>query len=199
MAQETDPSGEALSVDSETPRSSSFPGTSWKPSPPPAKLVVVGLDEEFDNEPDDPDERAFFFARLAEARRVSPLDEAIIARFWSLVGVTSGCWLWTGAASGDYGGFNYHGVQCLAHRFAYEITRGAISHGLVLDHLCRVKRCVRPDHLEAVENQENLRRARRHSERNQLCRNGHPFVGANVYLKSGRPLCRVCHSPRQAA
>ena len=67
----------------------------------------------------------------------------------------SGCWLWAGADNGvGYG--KYRGKY--AHRVAYEAARGAIPEGMFLDHLCRVRCCVNPDHLEPVTNVENIRR-----------------------------------------
>jgi len=83
-------------------------------------------------------------------------------RFWARVEVTKTCWLWTGSRSRDgYGKFEpATSVFYKAHRFAYETVVGPIPEGLTLDHLCRVRRCVNPDHLEPVTNQENLLRGR---------------------------------------
>src|SRR5262245_28915102 len=61
----------------------------------------------------------------------------------------SGCLLWTGRISGQgYGGINVDGKPLRAHRLAYELAHGPIPPGLTLDHLCRVRTCVNPDHLE---------------------------------------------------
>lgn len=89
-------------------------------------------------------------------------------RFWEKVDKTPSCWLWTGAISGGtgYGSFatmlgrnERKGVG--AHRWAYEALVGPIPEGLVLDHLCAVRRCVRPEHLEPVTIGENNRRGSR--------------------------------------
>ena len=70
-----------------------------------------------------------------------------------------GCWEWSGAKDGDgYASMHYAGRCYRAHRFAYEQFVGPIPKGLVLDHLCRNRGCVRPDHLEPVTNAENIRR-----------------------------------------
>lgn len=71
------------------------------------------------------------------------------------------CWMFTGSLTGNgYGGFRDHnGDNCRAHRFAYEMLVGPIPAALTLDHLCRVKRCVRPTHLEQVTAEENTRRS----------------------------------------
>lgn len=70
------------------------------------------------------------------------------------------CWLWTARASvGRYGQFAIDGRMVLAHRFSFEMT-GSIPEGFEIDHLCRVPRCVNPDHLEPVSHEENVARAR---------------------------------------
>jgi len=90
-------------------------------------------------------------------RRLTP-DE----RFWPKVDRGGACWLWTGALYvNGYGAFRGpDGRTIRAHRFAYERVVGPIPEGLDLDHLCRVRACVNPAHLEPVTRAENLRRAR---------------------------------------
>lgn len=82
-------------------------------------------------------------------------------RFWYRVAVTPGCWLWTGALNWDgYGCFNAGPeISSSAHRFAYRLLVGPVPDGLELDHLCRTRNCVNPDHLEPVTHAENVRRA----------------------------------------
>lgn len=72
--------------------------------------------------------------------------------FFSKVTKTKTCWLWLRATT--YGGFRGKS----AHRVAYEIVKGPIPDGMVIDHLCMIKNCVNPDHLEAVTQSENMRR-----------------------------------------
>lgn len=76
------------------------------------------------------------------------------------------CWLWTAALSHGYGMFgdgtktdlgNWRAVK--AHKWLWEQVNGPVPDGLELDHLCRVTRCVRPDHLEAVTHAVNMERA----------------------------------------
>lgn len=85
-------------------------------------------------------------------------------RFWRHVKVArAGCWLWDGSrVRGGYGQFRVDSATRVhAHRFSYELIHGPIAEGLEIDHLCRVRNCVNPDHLEAVTMQENRRRSHR--------------------------------------
>lgn len=70
----------------------------------------------------------------------------------------TGCWLYTNVFNNGYGQIQINGRDTLAHRTAYEYFKGPIPEGLELDHLCRTKACVNPDHLEPVTRSENVRR-----------------------------------------
>lgn len=124
------------------------------------------------------------------------LDE----RFFSKVWFTDGCWLWIGAMySNGYGHFATSSPRKdhLAHRFAYERLVGSIPVGLTLDHLCRNRACVRPDHLEPVTQEVNNRRGMGASGRHfraTHCPKGHPYDGENLYIRPdgmGRG-CKEC-------
>ena len=125
---------------------------------------------------------------------------AVAVRFFSRVRVEeSGCWVWTGAKnSGGYGTVNVAGRTCRAHRFAFEFCRGPIAGDLSLDHLCRIKACVNPDHLEPVTHQENMRR---HFATVTHCVHGHLYDSGNTRFKKTRGYkqraCLRCE--RQAA
>jgi hypothetical protein len=101
----------------------------------------------------------------------------------------NGCWLWTGYIDADgYGKWRRPGRG--AHLVVWEDLRGPIPDGLELDHLCRVTRCVNPDHLEPVTRAENIRR--RYALYTH-CKNGHPFDEANTYRWRNRRCCRACN------
>ena len=80
-------------------------------------------------------------------------------RFWSRVHKTEDCWLWTGSSTGTnlrYGAMFRAGRMVNAHRISYELAYGPIADGMVIDHICHVHKCVRPDHLQAVTQKQNL-------------------------------------------
>lgn len=86
-------------------------------------------------------------------------------RFEAYIVRGDSCWEWTGAISSTgYGHMSLGGRMVAAHRIAHELFKGPIPEGLVIDHICRNRRCANPDHLEAVTNEENLRRGREASD-----------------------------------
>lgn len=80
-------------------------------------------------------------------------------RFWQNVSKSAGCWEWQGAVmGGGYGAIKVEGRRVPAHRFAYELLVGPIGEGLEIDHLCRNRSCVNPEHLEPVTRSVNVKR-----------------------------------------
>jgi hypothetical protein len=124
-------------------------------------------------------------------------DVDAIDRFMSKTDVTNGCWYWKGLTQRGYGVFSIHCRPMRAHRFIYEYCRGKIPKGLVLDHLCRVKNCVNPSHLEAVTDRVNLLRGIGTAAiniRKTHCLRGHPLNGSNLgFQKNGRK-CLTCRN-----
>lgn len=136
---------------------------------------------------------------------------------YSMPEPNSGCWLWMGFIStGGYGVLNARKKLCRAHRVSYEAFKCDIPKGLDLDHLCRNRACVNPDHLEPVTRQVNCQRgetgqntaaqkmARTH------CKQGHEYTPENTWMYRGARKCIKCkyaasnrwhkrNRPRQAA
>ena len=129
-----------------------------------------------------------------------PIFAGPFDRFCAYIEITETCWLWTGSRTATgYGTFTLRtGVARSAHRYAYEVMVGSIPEGLELDHLCRVRHCVNPDHLEPVTHAENMRRAvsprglDNWNGAKTHCPNGHPYNGANLYEYRGRRYCKAC-------
>lgn len=109
------------------------------------------------------------------------------------------CIEFPGARVNGYGVCYYQGRQQRAHRISYEMAVGPIPDGLVIDHLCRNRACIRPGHLEAVTQRENILRGTAPSAAYAVathCKSGHQLSGDNLILRSSRKSggreCRAC-------
>lgn len=111
----------------------------------------------------------------------------------------NGCWIWTGANTGKgdkaYGNMTVGGRSVSAHRNAYTLLRGEIPGGMDLDHLCRVRLCVNPDHLEPVTRKVNLNRGfaatgSKPRRPKQICCRGHDISDPGNRYSNGA--CKAC-------
>lgn len=114
----------------------------------------------------------------------------------------NGCWLWTGALfRNGYGEVHFEKKQRLAHRVVYQLIVGPIPDDLQIDHLCRVRSCVNPSHMELVTQEVNIQRGLTgdHQRRKTHCPKGHPYDEANTYIypsgrRAGWRECKICRT-----
>lgn len=115
---------------------------------------------------------------------------------------TDTCWLWTASLdTHGYGHVSYGGKLRLAHRLLYELLKGPIPDGCVLDHICRTRHCVNPDHLRPMSAAQNNSRELAVSFWSQKthCPKGHEYTPENTYIEVyGARRCRQCQRDKSA-
>ena len=124
-------------------------------------------------------------------------DTRLPKRFWSKIKVEDdGCWAWTATQNvKGYGFFYWNGRMRRAHRVAYEMLAKQIPSALQCDHICRVRNCCNPAHIDLVTSRENTNRGDigRIEKKKTHCPRNHPYSGNNVYVdKKGGRNCRSC-------
>jgi hypothetical protein len=131
--------------------------------------------------------------------RPKATPERVAWLFWTKVDATGDCWEWTRALAVGYGKCWDGDKPMLAHRWAYEHLIGPIPEGLVLDHLCRNRRCVNPDHLRVVTRKvNNLAGYSAHAQnaRVRACPQGHEYTPQNTSMEPSahgqKRRCREC-------
>ena len=132
------------------------------------------------------------FRRKMRRRKLTHLD------FLSRLRIErNGCWVYTGPLnSGGYGKF---GHDVMAHIYAYTHWVGPVPEGMQIDHLCRVRSCCNPKHLEVVTARTNTLRGEGLAARNARkthCPQGHEYTPENTLLKGRRRHCRTCDRAR---
>ena len=124
-------------------------------------------------------------------------------RMYSMPVTESGCHLWLGyIEKNGYAKISVDGKREWAHRVSYRLVNGHIPEGMEIDHLCRVRCCVNPLHLEAVTHRTNLMRGQGESAKHAVkthCYRGHEFSGINMRIDGSKRQCRICDNIRQRA
>lgn len=128
---------------------------------------------------------------------VDEVTPKTLSRFWKKVIKRNNCWEWTAYTRNGYGRFKINGNLVTAHHFSYELIHGVIPKEYEVDHLCRNKICVNPDHLEAVIKKENILRGFAPTAINSKktrCIHGHPLSGDNLGMRddNGGRFCKTC-------
>lgn len=144
--------------------------------------------------------------RRRNREKVYDWQKSTEERFWEKVEKTDGCWNWIGLTTHGYGRFSIGSrsddskTQVQAHRVSYEWLVGPIPEGHHMDHLCRNRRCVNPNHLEPVLPRENALRGDGSSAVNAKkthCPSGHEYTPENTTIeKRGARRCRACGKER---
>lgn len=135
-------------------------------------------------------------------------DRKLLARIFSKIHVSTEnfyngvpCWEWQASLNGGYASISYKHLSYYAHRFIYELLIEPIDRKLQCDHLCRVKHCVNPAHIEPVTPQVNTLRGESCQAKNAKkthCIHGHEFTPENTYVyytrdgKFNKRSCRTC-------
>jgi hypothetical protein len=116
--------------------------------------------------------------------------------FFAKVNKTDTCWLWTAGLRDGYGSFWANSKNNFAHKYLYEKIHGKLKKGIVLDHRCRVRKCVNPKHVRPVTRRknvlENSEALAALNAKKTHCLNGHPFTESSIYRRKDGKIHRVC-------
>lgn len=133
---------------------------------------------------------------IRKCKPIPKLDPVKLNEFIIRFKKDAGCWVWIGSLRPNGYGIFYFNGKLTAHRVSYEVFNGPIPDGLVVNHKCRNRRCVNPDHLNTITDKENVLNGVGISVVNAKkthCKYGHPFNKKNTYIKSdGARACVPC-------
>lgn len=132
---------------------------------------------------------------------ISPLLSSLTTRvteLWYIYTMidTNDCWLYAGTINSNGYGLIFSGTTLYAHRVIYEALVGKIGEGLHIDHLCMVRSCINPLHLEPVTRKENILRGNgiaAQCARKTHCKQGHEYTSENTLIKSKGRVCKMCN------
>ncbi len=123
-------------------------------------------------------------------RRIDLEDHGFDTRCWVRAGLTLDYWTVNEGGAGT--------KKVPGHRLIYEHFSGHIPEGYEIDHLCRIKGCVNPTHLEPVTHSQNLKRGNRYTDGRTHCTQGHELTDDNIIIQGAWPhrrsyrACRIC-------
>lgn len=133
------------------------------------------------------------------------MASSIKERLISLINKNLDCWEWSGSISNQGYGRLTVGSRTdktrrtrSAHRVSYETFVGKIPKGLVIDHLCKNRKCINPSHLEPVTIQENIKRgdSGKFESSKTHCPKGHEYSEDNIYKYGNSRNCKICMKTR---
>ena len=104
----------------------------------------------------------------------------------------TGCWLWIGGLKPDgYARFN---TRKTGHQMSFEHWIGKVPEGKEIDHICNMRCCVNPKHLQAITHKENIAKsgAWEFNRKKTNCPKGHPYSGDNLYVLGTNRQCKIC-------
>lgn len=133
--------------------------------------------------------------------KIKPIKNIDVNRFLSKISASDNCWTWLGTPTKTgYGRFKNKGEMYYAHRVSYSIFNGEIKKDLVIDHICKNRLCVNPEHLRQVTISQNVKENSNApsaiNREKTTCIRGHLLSGENLRYENGKQgikrICKIC-------